>query len=77
MSSIKEQLQSLYWDKELSVAEIAAVFGRSYAYIHKRMVKYEIPRRKNTLGLKISYRHRTPYWKGKYGEGASNWKGGR
>lgn len=44
----KDELNKLYWEQELSIKEIANVFGVSAQTIHNRMKKWNIPRRSST-----------------------------
>ena len=39
-------LSALYWEKGMSIAEVAEKFGVSGWTIHRRMIKFNIPRRK-------------------------------
>lgn len=41
----KDELNKLYWEQELSIKEIANLFGVSAQTIHNRMKKLNIPRR--------------------------------
>jgi intein/homing endonuclease len=42
----RERLYELYWSRGLSLYEIAEMFNRSYSVIHKKFVRFGIPRRR-------------------------------
>jgi len=74
-----EEIYRLYWDEELSVEEVAKVFGCSIVTIYKKMLKYNIPRRT------LSEAHKLAYTKKKNSlskmnfkmENNPNWRGGK
>jgi hypothetical protein len=44
-SMTDDELRRLYWDEQLSTAQIAARMGRPHCYVRERMVRAGIPRR--------------------------------
>ena len=59
----KEKLNKLYWEKGMTIKEIAEKFGVTYHHIHNQMVKHGIKRRLTRLD--DPYRRTAPF-KGKY-----------
>lgn len=50
----KEELNNLYWTKELSIRDIAAECTWSERTIHKLMVEYDIPRRSSGEAFQLA-----------------------
>lgn len=52
----REELYKLYWEKQLSVQEIAKIFNRARKSVEHKMVVLGIPRRSLSEALKIAWR---------------------
>lgn len=77
MKPTKEELENLYWGKQLSTVAIGHQLGVMHQYVAFLLEKYGIPKRSQSEAARLSYKEGRKKPIRYYGENHPSWKGGR